>query len=140
MASVRYSFTITLKPIMYKDKLEDQFHKTFVELCHALNEMGKYVLIAEQTRAFNLHYHGTMEFTKSYHENTTNVRKKFVDSFRKSKIFGFVNIKQIDLEPGWKEYISKSFEEMKQIGIRPILKDDLDYYDGDLIAYFGIEW
>lgn len=136
VTSVRYSFTITLKPILYKNKADAQYFETYDKLCNILSQMGKYVLVAETTKAYNIHYHGTMEFNIM----RPNLRKYFVDSFRNSKIFGFVNIKQIDDEPGWCEYISKDFEEFRKINLRAIIKDDLDYFDEQYCADYGIEW
>lgn len=137
--SMRYSFTITLKPRCYVEPAEAQFDLTYAILYQMLTSIGtKITLVAEATQNLNVHYHGTICF-KEY--KNVNHRKCFIDAFRKTKHFGFVSIKQITDEPGWVEYISKSLKESRMdLGRRPIIKDDFEYFNEELYALFGHEW
>lgn len=137
--SVRYAATITLKPRMYQYKAEQQYDMTYPDLIKHLecNGFTEYTIIAELTKNYNIHYHMTITFKNI----KLNNMKKFVDTFRKSQVFGFVNIKQIDDEPGWQEYISKQFEEFKQsTDRRPVIKDKFNYYDETIYAKYGTTW
>lgn len=142
MLSTRYSATITLLPRLYKLNATVQYDKTLEALyLHLVTYFNcRFSAVAELTKNFNVHYHLTIEFI--YKDLTKiNVRKKFVDSFRKSDLFGFVDIRQIDDEPKWGQYISKSFKDFyKDTDRRPIIKDDLDYWDPELYASYGTEW
>lgn len=142
LISVRYSFTITLKPSLYNVPASVQYDKTYDELYKHLcqNFNVKLTLVAELTRNYNIHFHGTIVFIM-INVHKYNVMKRFVDSFRKSKIFGFVNIKQIEDEPGWIDYISKGFHDFtRDTNRRPILQDDFDYWKPDIYALYGTEW
>jgi len=137
--SVIYSFTITLKPNLFKEVAEEQYDRTYLVLTKELLSLSSEVtLVAELTRAANVHYHGMIRF------NTTKIdlRKYFIDHFRKSKYFGFVCIKQIDNLQGWQDYIKKDLKTTKQsIGRPPVLIDQfnilevatLDGYQQELI-------
>lgn len=137
--SVRYSFTVTLKPRMYIDPSETQFDLTFSELRTILKSMNaKFTLIAELTKmGHNIHYHGTITFPLT----SKNVVKRFIDVFRKTKHYGFVSIKQIDNEQGWIDYISKEFiETVREVERRPIINDDFNYFDEKLKALYSHLW
>lgn len=140
--SVRYSATVTLKPRLYQHRAEIQYDMTYPEIVKqlALTGIHKSVIVAELTKNFNIHYHLTI--TVLLHTGCNiNVMKKFVDSFRKSPVFGFVNIKQIEDEKGWIEYISKSFNDFVfATNRRPIIKDDFNYWTPAIYANFGTEW
>lgn len=143
--SVRYSATITLKPRMYQYKAEQQYDMTYPDLIKHLlcNGVHKMTVISELTKNFNIHMHLTITvLIPKDCGKSVNIQKKFVDSFRKSPVFGFVNIKQIsEDENGWVEYISKDFQSfVDSTGRRPILKDDFDYFSETDYALFGTEW
>lgn len=142
LKSVSYSYTVTLRPQLYGIPGQDQYDKTSDELVkHLSNICAEYTLVAELTSSYNVHYHGTVSFALKLPGPPVNLRKRFVDSFRKNKLFGFVQIKQIDDEPGWIEYISKSLEETcNDLGRRPILKDDFNYWTPIQYAKYGTEW
>lgn len=140
--SIRYAFTVTLNPKLYNEPASQQFDKSSEELFKHLVLMfnANFVLVSELTKNYNIHYHGSIEFimidVKKY-----NLMKRFVDSFRKSKLFGFVNIKPIDNEPIWIDYIGKEFHNFcSDTNRRPILKDDFDYWDSDQYQIYGSEW
>lgn len=104
----RYAFTVTLKPRMFNHTAEQQYDKTQEQLSLLLKAIGYEVsMCAELTKGMNIHYHGTINFKC---EPTVLPDKLFIDSFRRSNIFGFINIKPINDEPKWMEYISKDLE------------------------------
>lgn len=143
--TVRYSATITLKPRMYQYKAEQQYDMTYPDLIKHLscNGYSKMTVISELTKNYNIHYHLTITFPfdGTLYKGFPNWQKKFVDSFRKSPVFGFVNIKQIEDELGWISYIGKSFKDFTDsTGRRPIIKDDFDYFTEDDYANYGTEW
>jgi len=118
----KYSFTVTLKPNLFKLIAEEQYDKTYLPLYKHLAAMShKFTLIAELTKNANVHYHGMIQFPMN---KKVIFRKKFIDSFRKSKEFGFVNITQITDEEGWRKYIIKDINETREaIGRPPIIED-----------------
>lgn len=142
--TVRYSATITLKPRMYQYKAEQQYDMTYPELIKHLscNNYSNATIISELTKNYNVHYHITITFQNPYTKDfKINFQKQFVDSFRKSQVFGFVNIKQIDSELGWIEYISKDLKTfIDSTGRRPIIKDDFNYFTEKDYAKYGTEW
>jgi len=141
MASQRYAFTVTLKPVLYKLESEEQYDGTFNELKRLLSQLAlKLTLIAEHTVGYCVHYHGIITFTLHGHSKR-DVKKRFYDLFRCQKLFGFVNIKAIENEPGWVEYISKSFEQFKfDADRRPIIIDQHEIYDTNVRADYAIQW
>lgn len=129
--SVPYSFTITLKPNLYKDTAEVQYDKTYYLLIkHIITNFGNnFNLVAEITKSYNIHMHGTIIFTLIDSKKFVNVCKKFVDSFRNHKMFGYVCIKQITDSNGWRDYVIKSLEEFKStLGRPPVLYDNCDVF------------
>lgn len=138
--SVRYSLTVTLKPLQYKEFAEKQYDNTCMYLINKLTMLNcQYTLVAEMTKACNIHYHGTIEFLKC-HKNQHH-RKYLIDHFRNDKMIGYVCMKQITDEPGWIEYIKKDIVGTTEVlNRRPILKDDFDYFDMDEIASYGCHW
>jgi len=140
--TVKYSFTITLKPHLYKFTNTEQFDLTSDLLVKDLSNMGitKVTMIAENTQSFNIHYHGVITWFLTC-GTMKDIRNRFIDSFRRHKNIGFVNIKQIDDEVGWKNYISKELEETYiNTDRRPILKDDFDYFTPEDYARYGTFW
>lgn len=99
-----YSFTITLLPILYKETSDIQYDKTVYLLKEYLSSLKDLTLVAEQTKNYNIHYHGCARLPIVGKKNSV---KTFVDQFRKSKQFGFINVKQIEDENGWLKYIFK---------------------------------
>ena len=119
--SVKYSFTVTLKPNLFKDSAEVQYDKTYLTLVKHLMSLSKqFSVVAELTKNYNIHYHGIIRFVI----NHKNLMKRFVDSFRHNTCFGFVNIKQIVDEAGWVEYITKDIHSTREsISRPPVLMD-----------------
>jgi len=122
--SVKYAFTVTLQPQLYKSSIQDQYDNTYLELSKRLKCLASTVaLIAECTPNKNIHYHGMIQF----HVKTKDHILDFVDLFRKSKIFGYKNIKQIEDESGWLEYITKDVLHTRSILNRPpIILNEFD--------------
>jgi len=138
--SVLYAFTVTLKPKPYFLLMaEDQYDDTAMPLAEHLRAIGlKFTLVSELTKNFNIHYHGIITLPLG---KDVNVRKKFVDSFRRSKLFGFVKIDQITNEEGWIDYIGKSLDEVyNAIHRRPIIKDDFEIFEISKTDKYGCTW
>lgn len=127
MASFEYAFTITLKPKLYDHPATAQYDLTFEPCFKLLLEISlknQFTLVAEQTKNYNIHYHGIIVMPTS----GKPCMKKFHDSFRGSKLFGFVNIKQITEQNIWIEYISKElYETQSMVNRPPIIYDHWDY-------------
>lgn len=141
--TVRYAATITLKPRMYQHRAEQQYDMTYPDIVKHLecNGWKNYSIVAELTKNYNVHYHLTITFPIAVVVPKVNYMKKFVDSFRKSQVFGFVNIKQIDDELGWITYMSKDLQQfIDSTGRRPIIKDDYNYFTEKDYAKYGTEW
>lgn len=134
--SQRYSFTVTLKPVLFRVPAESQYDKTTESLCDMLRDVSHtYTLVAELTKNMNIHYHGVIIF----HMGPKNLIKKFVDAFRAHAKFGFVCIKVITDEPGWIDYISKELKNTyESIGRRPIVYDGVGLFPIGLFEAYGI--
>lgn len=122
-SSVDYSFTLTLKPKLYKDVAEQQYDKTYREVILTLKTLSPhFTCVAELTKGMNIHYHGQIKFFNF--KPRTNLGKKFVDTFRASESIGFVSIKQITDSLGWKQYITKELEVTRDSIGRPAVLHD----------------
>lgn len=136
--SVLYSFTITLKPLMFKKEPEDQYDYVIPEIVGIMNMISlKYSMVVELTKSYNIHLHGVIQFNLT----DTPCIKRWYKAWRNQPRIGFTNIKQITDFEGWKEYITKSFKEtMDNINRRPIIKDDLELWTPIDYALYGNEW
>lgn len=109
-ASVKYAYTMTLNPRLFKLKANEQLEKIRHLLYDVLSPF-KYTLIAEYTMNYNIHFHGILQIADinkhGYLEFKNNPLKFLYDYFRNIPNIGFVHIKAIDDEPGWIEYILK---------------------------------
>jgi len=133
--TIKYAFTVTLKPQCFKKDARAQFEGTADAIEEILCGLGYNVTcVAELTKNYNIHFHGIITFTKfSFY---VNYQKLFVDKFRNNKVFGFVNIKQMEDESGWIEYISKDFQTtFKSIYKEPIIVDTLGIFDRNLYKF-----
>lgn len=115
---VDYSFTITLKPVMYKKDIDWQYDETCNELVIALRSISNnFTLVCELTQSMNVHYHGIIELGTS--------KRKFVNLFRNDKKFGFISCKEITNREGWVNYLRKDLKNsMEELGRRVIINDD----------------
>lgn len=131
-----YSFTVTLKPVMYRVKAEKQYDITCDELEQRLKSLNeKYTLVMELSKGYNVHYHGIIGLKKAV---------LFYDEFRDSKIFGHVYVKLIptfeDMS-NWKEYLRKDTKDNCEItNRRPIIKDDYNVFSVEDYANWGTHW
>lgn len=125
-----FSFTITLKPSMYRDEPEIQYDKCIYNLYTLLKSLtNNFTLVVELTQSMNIHMHGIIEL---HH------KKKWYTTFRKSDIFGFTVCREITDMVKWKEYISKSLEETyKVLNRRPIINDDYNVYTIHQTTLYG---
>lgn len=123
MNSVRYAFTVTLKPNLYRFTPTEQYDMTYYRIHTILwSVANEYTCVAELTQNGNIHYHGIIDFIII--PNKSNMIR-FKNSFRKETLFGFNNIKQIDNDLKWIEYISKDLKTTKEeIDRPPIIKDE----------------
>lgn len=141
--SQRYAFTVTLKPSQFNKNAEDQYDDCIKDIESKLTSVCAHVtVVAELTKNCNIHFHGIADFDL----NHPNLIKKFHDHFRcrclnkyKCKCkFGFVNIKQMDNENGWVEYIRKDLKTTYEaIARRPIIKDDFNIFPLSIFELYG---
>lgn len=123
--SVTYAFTVTLHPKLYTKSIQEQYDSTYLELAKRLKCLpAKVELIAEITPMNkNIHYHGMIQFLAKSKDHILD----FIDLFRQSKIFGYKNIKQIEDQPGWQEYIFKDILHTVTLLNRPaVILDEFD--------------
>lgn len=127
-----YSFTVTLKPAMYKMDIDAQYDATCNELHLALRQIStKFTMLAELTKNMNIHYHGVIRMGKS--------KRNFVNLFRNHKKFGFINIRVITngLE-GWSAYLKKDLENTYfETNRRPIIIDNYEIFTLDEKIQYG---
>lgn len=139
MTSVRFAFTVTLKPKHYLENPEVQYDRTIHSLYSIVTMLAKEITcIAELTKNGNIHYHGMITMPVQ----TQSCEIRFKNAFRKSKDFGFINFKQCNNDEGWAEYMSKNLTQtMKDIGRPPILKDQFRILDTTILnRYHSQEW
>jgi hypothetical protein len=136
--SVAYAYTVTLQLKLYKDPPEEQYDTTYSKLRDLLRSMTNYyVIVAEVTKSYNIHYHGFIWFGNTVH----NCMKKFHDKFRKDTMFGFVNIKQCDNDEKWLYYIMKDLKNFyEEIGRRPIVDDTMEKITIEDKMLYGTTW
>jgi len=136
--SFEYSFTITLRPRFYKKTAEEQYDDIIPHIIKIMDLLSnKYTLIAELTKCYNIHLHGSIKFRLT----SKNLCKYFHDAFRNDTYVGFVNIRQTMDDSTWHDYISKDFTKTyNALSRRPILRDHLDKYDQDTRAEFALAW
>lgn len=127
-----FSFTVTLKPCMYRYEPEEQYDRTYkdlVILCRLMS--NNFTIVAEVTKNCNLHYHGIIEL---HH------KKKWYSTFRKSDIFGFTTCRE-QYDDKWNEYISKSLKETYETILRrPIIKDSYNIFTNEQKIEYGTEF
>lgn len=118
-----YSFTITLKPIMYQKDIDYQHDETANELYVCLKLLSnKFSLVAELTSSMNVHYHGIIQLAEGG-------KRKFVNQFRGDKKFGYVCLKPITNLSGWCLYIKKDIKTtMDELCRRLIIEDDYNVF------------
>jgi len=140
MTSIKYCLTITLKPKMYLYESEIQYDRTYMYIVNRLNcaiGNGKLTMIAELTKNSNIHYHSVI--THSIKDGRY-IGKIINDIFRRDEFVGFVNIKPLDNENGWIDYISKSFDQFYiDNDRRPIIIDQFNYFSLKVMMQYGLK-
>jgi hypothetical protein len=116
--------TVTLKPLLYRFNTEEQIDKSVVDLIRILNDLKciKKTIVFELTKSHNIHYHIIAKFELT---GVRNIYNKIYNSFRKSKIFGYVLTDQIKDYDNFTTYILKDVKNTFNIlGRFPIIRDD----------------
>lgn len=139
MSTFKYAFTVTLKPRLFSNSPTEQYDMTYTRLHSILNCLSipeSLTLVAELTKACNIHYHG-MIIMHVHPKKSAKVR--FHNAFRHERDYGFVNLTQIDDEPGWIAYISKNIKSTKDdIDRPPIICDEFKQILHPTIGYAQI--
>lgn len=139
MGSVDYAITITLRPKLFQLDCVEQLKSGRQEIIKFLDKNPdiRCSLAYEFTKSFNIHFHGTIKTVDmSYY---TSFPKFIHDHFRKSKVIGFICIKQIDNIESWTDYIIKDYENTRQIMNEfPTIRDDYNLLP-DYLSQFLIE-
>lgn len=130
--SVKYAATITLQPKLYKYKPEEQYDKSYMHIAKQLMALGTKVdLVAELTKNYNIHYHLVIQFVNF--KPKSNLMLMFHNAFRNDPIVGFVNIKQIEDEVKWLDYIMKDINITKEtINRPPIILNEIHTKNNDV--------
>lgn len=134
--SVKYAFTITLQPKMFKFDTQQQYDETKNIIVHKIKCLSStFDIIAELTKNHNIHYHGIITFPLHKYKNNIN---KWYNHMRNDTVIGYTNIKQITEEEVWKEYISKDIHQTKEvIDRRPIIRNKLKTFNDQQMADYG---
>lgn len=137
--TVDYFFTITLRPKCYKHEPELQYDLTFSEVKNKLSSLSQaFTLIAEVTKAYNIHYHGLIKFI--YKDPKKDYMKEFCKTFRNHETIGFVKIDQVRDISNTIIYMSKEFDKTSNaIHRRPIINDFFNLFEEDH-DMFGTTW
>lgn len=137
--SVDYSFTITLRPKCFTHEPEIQYDDTNFHVRARLASISPhFTIVAEVTKAWNIHYHGIIKFVL---KDKVDCAKRFHARFRNDNLVGFVNIKQITDYNGWCEYIVKDLQKTTEsIGRRPIIRDDYGVTNPEQRAKYAVIW
>lgn len=114
-----YELTITLHPMMYRMKPENQ-HIVCMKYLPKILKKFHHCLIAELTEQNNIHYHGIVRLNNLKHRN------QLINKFRShTLVFGRKNVKQLMDFGKWVEYIQKSLVDTYHIiETSPIVNDD----------------
>jgi len=115
---MKYEFTLTLRPMLYDKKPDEQFKYVHDNLWFLLAPY-KASCVAELTQELNVHFHGIIELRDILEKN------EFLNRFRHfNKMFGRKTCSQLMYEDTYRKYMKKSIEETKKILLDPIIRDD----------------
>jgi len=107
---MRFAVTLTLRPKWYALSIDHQFQLARDEIDNLCIEHIH--VLAELTKSWNVHFHGIMN---------APYERVIYDIFRKSKIIGFVCVKELDGSNRWADYcykdVHKSQSEMLEAEI-----------------------
>lgn len=124
-----YALTLTLKPHNYRFTIEEQYEKLNIEIKKL--DKCKLTIVAEITKTYNIHAHGFIKLNSNIKDN----KKYIYDTFRKSKVIGFLYIKDVDDHVKWLSYILKEYHQTRNIlhCKDPTLIDQLNYIPLDIL-------
>lgn len=116
---MRYEFTLTLKPALYRHSAKEQYRITS-NIVHEIIGNYKVSVVAELTSQNNIHYHGIVELTDFAH------RDAFINKIRQwHKEMGRYSCSQLVDEPVWIEYMRKNTSKTDSVINKwPWVKDD----------------
>lgn len=121
-----YAFTITLKPHVRKMTCEEQYDFCTSYVTKTLKGFYPNCLlsmVAEMTKSYDLHFHGIIKFY-NLNNGIKNISKHFTDRFRGDKIIGYVLLKVMDDDEGWKTYLRKALCEFEaSTNRKPIIEN-----------------
>lgn len=139
-----FAFTVTVYPTCYGEPPASQYDKLtnhLMQILESLTPLERFSVIAETTKGYNIHYHGSIQFPVERKQNgdLRNPLGKFYDAFRgptmrktrtkNEKVFGYVMIKEIEQEEGWIVYLTKGLKTFKEdIERKPIIHDGLNIF------------
>lgn len=106
MTAVRYldfAITLTMKPRLFKNKLEDQYDMLKDEITR-LTKFNSCIFVCELTKSMNVHAHGLVR---------ARSKRLVYDIFRSSNIIGFILVKP-KVSEGWLDYMFKDVKETKE--------------------------
>lgn len=112
-SSQPWFITITLRPELYKLRVKAQYKKTIEHVKHILAlATNKYVVIAETTKAGNIHYHALAEFKEG---NTKLMASVIVDVIKGHKYLGNTKVNDTQVSEDnmsrTVEYLFKSYQD-----------------------------
>jgi len=137
--TVKWAFTITLSRRMRLLPAEQQYDKTRHIIDSLRFQEARVSCIAELHKSYDIHYHGIVDFR--YTPNIPSYPKLLHDYFRMQPELGVMrDVKPIDDEAGWQEYILKDLEKTNlEISRFPILRDDFRLVPEGKFRLYGIQ-
>lgn len=129
-----YGLTLTLKPKLYTLTVEQQYDLAKPIITN-LGDIGKITCVTEFTLNYNVHFHMMLECDRSKQPIGDKGRpisfERYVhDRFRKSDVIGFIRLKRVTDNQGWKEYIGKNIQATKSdIARRVVVMDDFNIFN-----------
>lgn len=121
---MKYEFTITLRPRLYKYSPSLQYRMT-KSLLAGIMLHYQASCVAELTGENNIHYHCMIELKDHKH------RDSLLDKFRQyNDTFGRKSCTQLMNEPKWREYMIKDYQTTFDIiGDTPVVQDTFEVAD-----------
>lgn len=104
-----YAITVTMNPKVFVNDINTQ-KKLLQQAIGNLTNIIKISLICELTKSFNVHAHGVIQIQM---DNTTtrSPKQRIANLFRMLSNVGFVAIKDLDNDVGWRDYCQKSYDD-----------------------------
>lgn len=134
-----YSLTITLRPKCYTQEPEKQYDNTYEYVSRKIRSLTQtYTLIAEVTKAYNVHYHSILRISPNQYKDNL---KQIYACFRNDNLIGYIKCDQTINYNKWVEYLQKDIiHTMNALNRRPIIYDQYDIFDESQRASYGINW